>query len=91
VAYYSAACGGIEHQGEIVTIDDPKPIATIAKEFEVAIDTVEKWLKNQRPSYLGHGSINERVLRELMCKAGRRYRSAGRSHAAIEARNAKRR
>jgi hypothetical protein len=90
VAYCRAACGGIEHQGKMITIDDPKPAVTTANEFEVAIDTVEKWLKNHEPSYLGHVSISGRVLRDLMCKAGRSYRSAGRSHAAIKARNAKR-
>jgi hypothetical protein len=35
VAYCRAACGGIEHQGKMITIDDPKPVVTTANEFEV--------------------------------------------------------
>ena len=90
VAYHRAAKGGLEHNGQRITIADKTPTKTISSHYGVAAATARQWFRQHPPAFLGVNNVNAETLVALMKAAARRYRIAGRSAKAISSRNAKR-
>ena len=90
VAYHKSAMGGLEHNGQQITIADRTPTKTIASHYGVAPETARKWFRNYSPAFLGVNDVNAETLVALMKTAAKRYGAAGRSAKAISSRNAKR-
>lgn len=92
IAYCRACCPeGLEHAGNVVRITiDPHPVKTVAGWFGVKERTVQGWVHDEEPAFLGLGEINADNLVSRTQQAGRRYSAAGRSAKAIQDRATKR-
>lgn len=92
VAYHRAcAPKGVEHAGKVVRItNDRHPVKTLAGWYSVDKRTVQGWVRNEEPAWLGLSEINADILISRTQQAGGRYSVAGRSNKAIESRGTKR-
>lgn len=87
VAYRRAATpGGYEVRGALIRVDDAHPAQTLASWFGVSRKTVQAWVRANHPLVLPPGPIDPEMLVNRVRAAGERYRSGGRSAAAVAAR-----